>query len=575
MKYFIRGVPLLALLALLVGVFQVVEPGKAQAQQVAQASILSYVDSDDDGDFDDLEDIDTATSKDPGRRLTLRVVDTDGVAGTIRAEITSDSSDGCEIVLVEGVAGTFERTIFLTDEEDKDPDTDTNGDGEDDNDGVLEDLRGCGDDDGDFTLTGTVSTTDGSNIVTGTGTQFLTQVRVGESITIGDETKIVTAIASNTSLEVDTAFAGADNGVTAVVNDLDVVLLVNDGDTVELEYLDATFSSPRRDRITIDNDAPQIRNFSPDDESFIGDDEFDAEAEVVDGLGTLEPSVIRTGVYFIQSDIQCTNADLFHENGDPRFTVPAAVAAGSDLLDITNLECGVVTANVVLRGIPVDYDVIEDADDNPIGFHLAETFGTTEDFEQFFLGVIAVDEAGNVSILDIDSGNDDRVFVEVSLDSLDPALDTGEARTGINFNSELDRDALEDDPPPADLDELDERFDEVYNSNQRNWIALFYDENSDLDGGSIDASDYRVTVDGDNIAVEDAVWHDEDPVDLNLDDDFEDAFETIRRVVFLRLAEDLPMSSRSAPYATRLATPSTPTRLPPTTSSAPGSPSRA
>lgn len=54
--------------------------------------------------------------------------------------------------------------------------------------------------------TGTLTTT-GTTTVTGSGTAFLTQLQIGDSITAGGQTQRITAIATNTSLTIATAFS--------------------------------------------------------------------------------------------------------------------------------------------------------------------------------------------------------------------------------------------------------------------------------------------------------------------------------------------------------------------------------
>lgn len=71
-----------------------------------------------------------------------------------------------------------------------------------------------------FFLTGTVSKTSASSTVTGAATSFLTDVSVGDRISIpgGDvETKTIIAIASNTSLQVDADFENSSSGETATI----------------------------------------------------------------------------------------------------------------------------------------------------------------------------------------------------------------------------------------------------------------------------------------------------------------------------------------------------------------------
>jgi len=56
-----------------------------------------------------------------------------------------------------------------------------------------------------FTLTGSINPT-ASTTVTGSGTKFLTELSVGDEIVVSSETRIVTAIASDTSLTINTTF---------------------------------------------------------------------------------------------------------------------------------------------------------------------------------------------------------------------------------------------------------------------------------------------------------------------------------------------------------------------------------
>lgn len=71
-----------------------------------------------------------------------------------------------------------------------------------------------------FNLTGTVSSTDNSATVTGTGTLFLSELSVGDVITAGggyDATKGVVSIESDTSLTVDSPFIYGATGLTTAV----------------------------------------------------------------------------------------------------------------------------------------------------------------------------------------------------------------------------------------------------------------------------------------------------------------------------------------------------------------------
>lgn len=61
-------------------------------------------------------------------------------------------------------------------------------------------------------LTGTVTVSDANGTVTGSGTSFTTAVSVGSHIQVGSDIRRVTAIASNTSLTVDSAFSASASG---------------------------------------------------------------------------------------------------------------------------------------------------------------------------------------------------------------------------------------------------------------------------------------------------------------------------------------------------------------------------
>ena len=77
-----------------------------------------------------------------------------------------------------------------------------------------------------FTLTGSIDPA-ASVIVPGSGTAFLTEVSIGDEIVVTGETRIVTAIASNTSLTVSVAFSNNSDDATPDCNPVapvDVIL---------------------------------------------------------------------------------------------------------------------------------------------------------------------------------------------------------------------------------------------------------------------------------------------------------------------------------------------------------------
>ena len=77
-----------------------------------------------------------------------------------------------------------------------------------------------------FTLTGSIDPA-ASVIVPGSGTAFLTEVSIGDEIIVSGETRIVTEIASDTSLTVSVAFSNNSNDATPDCNPVapvDVIL---------------------------------------------------------------------------------------------------------------------------------------------------------------------------------------------------------------------------------------------------------------------------------------------------------------------------------------------------------------
>ena len=77
-----------------------------------------------------------------------------------------------------------------------------------------------------FTLTGSIDPA-ASVIVPGSGTAFLSEVSIGDEIIVSSETRIVTSIASDTSLTVSVAFSNNSNDATPDCNPvapIDVIL---------------------------------------------------------------------------------------------------------------------------------------------------------------------------------------------------------------------------------------------------------------------------------------------------------------------------------------------------------------
>ncbi len=78
------------------------------------------------------------------------------------------------------------------------------------------------------TLTGTVSNSAAGTVVTGSGTRFLTELRVGNSVTIGAQTVVVATITSDTAMTT-AAITNANSGATATRNALADVFVYPNG----------------------------------------------------------------------------------------------------------------------------------------------------------------------------------------------------------------------------------------------------------------------------------------------------------------------------------------------------------
>tara|TARA_R100000234_G_C4919068_1_gene143330 strand:+ start:134 stop:664 length:531 start_codon:yes stop_codon:yes gene_type:complete len=75
------------------------------------------------------------------------------------------------------------------------------------------------------TLTGSIDPA-ASTSVTGVGTAFLTEVGVGDELVVSGETRIVTAITSNTALTVGSAFSNNSNDTSPDINPVAAVDIV-------------------------------------------------------------------------------------------------------------------------------------------------------------------------------------------------------------------------------------------------------------------------------------------------------------------------------------------------------------
>ncbi|OGI01493.1 MAG: hypothetical protein A2Y25_02075 [Candidatus Melainabacteria bacterium GWF2_37_15] len=122
--------------------------------------------------------------------------------------------------------------------------------------------------------TGTVSVTSGSSTVTGSGTKFKNEVKVGDQVTINGESKDVTEVSSDTALTVASNFSASASGQTMSIKDTRYTLnLILDTRKTRQDWLNEMLICCRgflkyngsKASITIEDDAASVQSFTQDD----------------------------------------------------------------------------------------------------------------------------------------------------------------------------------------------------------------------------------------------------------------------------------------------------------------------
>lgn len=122
--------------------------------------------------------------------------------------------------------------------------------------------------------TGKVSCNANANTVTGTGTKFTTEIKVGDQITINSVNKIVTTINSDTSLTVDSNYSTSLSNQTMVVSDTRYTInLILDERKSRRDWLNSMLTTCRgylmynaehKLSLVIEQDDEPIQDFTPD-----------------------------------------------------------------------------------------------------------------------------------------------------------------------------------------------------------------------------------------------------------------------------------------------------------------------
>lgn len=122
--------------------------------------------------------------------------------------------------------------------------------------------------------TGTVSVTSGSTKVTGSGTKFTTEVKVGDEVTINGESKEVTAVTDDTNLTVASNFSASASSQTMSVKDTRYTLnLILDTRKTRQDWLNEMLISCRgflvyrgnKIGVIIEKDVPSVQSFTQND----------------------------------------------------------------------------------------------------------------------------------------------------------------------------------------------------------------------------------------------------------------------------------------------------------------------
>ncbi len=290
-------------------------------------------------------------------------------------------------------------------------------------------------------------------------------------------------------------------------------------DVDEEDTLDITFEGRSKisETVSIENEAPEFGDFTPEHEASIDDEEVEFIFTVTDALSGLpEPEDLPdtdgddeyTSVVALVSDKQCYNAvdlsDLPKETQDKLNPEPEVT-----LHEDVSIYCqpqSSPTFNLISDAN--DFDSIDD------GFEVV----TKIDFgreDTHYVTFIACDAAGNCIAFDPDQSEPDALL-EIKVDTTKPKI--YEARTGVAWD--------------ASGDEYDDN---------RKFLQVVFEDASDLNEETIEADDF--VVEGHTIAR--VLWYDT-PDDFETDETqnrfagkVNSNYRNIARTVFIELEDEL------------------------------------
>ena len=248
----------------------------------------------------------------------------------------------------------------------------------------------------------------------------------------------------------------------------------------------------RRSEISIDNEAPEFGNFTPEHETSVDSGEVDYTFTLTDSLSGVpeaedlpdsDGDANYTPVVALISGSQCytvrgdENLNTLNPDNTRKFPTGLSYVAGLRLFEGMQIAC---SGSTELRTIQDDNDFSEI--DN--GWEVSTELVLASNRKQF-VTFIGCDAAGNCLAFDPDENNFDEALVEITIDNVDPKI--AEARTGVMWDS------------------TDNKYDD-----DRSFVHVLFDDASELNPDTIEADDFDV----EGHVVKRVLWYDPDDGDL-------------------------------------------------------------
>ena len=285
---------------------------------------------------------------------------------------------------------------------------------------------------------------------------------------VSNENKFVAAVKL---VELDTDATPGDAAVYKHTDGTVPALKVDEEDEIEIEF------GNLRSSIDVENEAPEIDNFSPVHEMAFDDADVDYAFTITDEhSGLPEPEDLPdndgnadyTPVVALISQAQCET----HSGSAPTFKTDAGILnAAAHIHEDETLYCpgamqdGEYEANKGGYGFaPIRDD--KDFNDVDGGYDVETTIVLTEN-RTYYVTFIVCDNAGNCAFYDPDGNDDNEELAQITVDTLKP--DFVEARTGVTWDS----------------------TDNEYDDN-RNYIQVIFNELTQLNPETVEVDDFVV-----------------------------------------------------------------------------------